>query len=102
QFTESTLGGNIFFKQNSYFVEQEEIELDKGIGDAREGTWTRLLTPGTKAYFIEDDDGEMHPLNIQKGVFRRVYANVRKMPICCFVVLNIYLDYDIDEETGIA
>ncbi|WKA59959.1 hypothetical protein QWY16_07590 [Planococcus shenhongbingii] len=102
QFTESTLDGNIFFKRNGYFIDQEKVEMDKGIGDEREGIWSRLLNPETKQMFIEDEQGNMHPLNYISAVHRKTYTSLRNIPICCFVILDINRDFDIDMDNGTA
>ncbi|WP_375566359.1 hypothetical protein ACE6HX_15810 [Bacillus pumilus] len=102
QFTESTLDGDLFFKRNGHFIELEEKQLKAGIGDKREGAWTRVLDPGTNKMIIITENGQEIPLNFKKGVFRTSYSNLKHLPICCFVSLNLGRDFDIDMENNNA
>lgn len=102
EFTESTLDGNLFFKRNGYFVDLEKEQLEKGIGDKREGNWTRYINPETHRMVLTDMNDNVIPLNVTRGVLRQTFSNLKYMPICCFVVLNLERDFDIDLESGKA
>jgi hypothetical protein len=100
QFSESTLEGGLFFKQNDHFIELENKQLQEGIGDKHEGKWSRVLKPGTTRVFVTNENGKEIPITLGKGVFRETYSNLKKLPICCFVLLNLEKDFDIDWEDG--
>ncbi|WP_338705801.1 hypothetical protein [Bacillus altitudinis] len=102
QFTESILDGGLFFKRNGHFIELEEKQLKTGIGDKREGVWTRVLDPETSKMVIMAENGQEIPLKFKKGVYRTSYADLKHLPICCFVSLNLGRDFDIDMETNNA
>ncbi|MEH7255800.1 hypothetical protein V7111_27205, partial [Neobacillus niacini] len=68
QFVDSTLDGKFFFSRNRQFIELEEQQFDKGIGDKREGVWSKVLNPETEEMFIILEDGKELPLNFERGV----------------------------------
>ncbi|WP_406904118.1 hypothetical protein [Bacillus cereus] len=98
QFVESTLDGNFYFARNRYFIDLEKQQIDKGIGDEREGVWSQLMTPQESQLFIITESGERIPLNFNKGVFRQTYSNLKDCPICCFVILSLNKDFEDNGE----
>ncbi|MDA1660372.1 hypothetical protein PDK35_10390 [Bacillus cereus group sp. TH153LC] len=99
EFTESTLDGNFHFARNSYFKDLEERQIDKGIGDKREGVWSELIDPQTSKFVITVD-GEKFPINFERAVFRQEHEKLKDCPICCFVMLSAKNDMEFDGETG--
>ncbi|PGM60051.1 hypothetical protein CN947_18945 [Bacillus cereus] len=98
QFAESMLDGKFYFARNRYFIDLEEKQTDKGIGDKREGVWSRLLDrEKDKLTFIIEDGTEI-PFTFEKCVFRQTYSDLKDCPICCFVMLSVKNDFDVDEE----
>jgi len=98
QFTEGTLDGKFYFSRNRYFIDLEENQIDKGIGDKREGNWTRAIDPKEEKFFISTENGETFPLNFEKAVFRQTYEGLKDLPICCFVLLSLKEDFEVYEE----
>lgn len=98
QFVESTLDGNFYFSRNRHFIDLEEKQIDKGIGDEREGVWSRLLSPQEDKFCFITEDGRELPLNFEKGIMRQTHSNLKDCPICCFVMLSLKNDFDVDEE----
>ncbi|MDA1913626.1 hypothetical protein PDR37_18215 [Bacillus cereus] len=45
QFAEGMLDGDFYFAKNRYFIDLEEKQIDKGIGDKREEVWSRIMHP---------------------------------------------------------
>jgi hypothetical protein len=88
QYTESLLDGDFYFSRNRYFIELEEEQIDKGIGDIREGVWSKVLNPQKEEMYIIGENGEKLRLNFEKAVFRQTYDNLKDFPICCFVILS--------------
>ncbi|MGG0278333.1 hypothetical protein ABEY37_00995 [Bacillus pacificus] len=101
QFAESMLDGDFYFARNRYFIDLEEKQIDKGIGDKREGVWSRVLDPKTEKVSFIMDDGKEVPLNFEKCVFRQTRSNLKDCPICCFVILSFKNDFVVDEEQNI-
>lgn len=99
QFTESTLDGNFYFARNSYFIDLEKQQIDKGIGDKREGVWSEMMDPETKKIFIIVDGEEIH-INFEKAVYRQEHEKLKGCPICCFVCLSAKNDMELDVNTG--
>ena len=100
QFTEKLLNGEMFFKKLGHFIEQEEIQLEKGIGDKEEGVRVDPFNSDTHIILIEDENGNKQPLNVLEGAFRETYSEIKNMPICCFVLLNLKKDFVTDDESG--
>ncbi|MGG3911261.1 hypothetical protein [Peribacillus simplex] len=98
QFVESTLGGKFYFSRNRNFIDLEKQQIDKGIGDKREGVWSEVFNPETEQIFIENKNGEKLRLNVKKAVFRQTYEDVKDLPICCFVALSLKEDFEVNEE----
>ncbi|MFK4391527.1 hypothetical protein ABH916_003455 [Peribacillus frigoritolerans] len=98
QFAESTLDGKFYFSRNRYFIELEENQIDKGIGDKREGVWSKLYNPEKEKMFIVNEDGTEIPLSVTRGVFRQTYDDLKDVPICCFVLLSLKEDFDVNED----
>lgn len=98
QFAESTLDGKFYFSRNRQFIDLEEQQIDKGIGDKREGVWSKALHPKTEEMFIILEDGKELPLHFKKAVFRQSYEDLKDLPICCFVLLNLKEDFIIEDE----
>jgi hypothetical protein len=88
QYTESLLKGDFYFSRNRYFIDLEENQIDKGIGDKREGVWSQVLNPQNEEMYIITEDGEEHRINFERGVFRQTFDDLKDYPICCFVVLS--------------
>ncbi|MED2981286.1 hypothetical protein P4311_07525 [Bacillus thuringiensis] len=99
QFTESTLDGNFYFARNSYFIDLEEQQIDKGIGDKREGVWSEVIDSQTSKFVITVD-GEEVPINFERAVYRQEHEKLKDCPICCFVMLSAPNDMKFDEKTG--
>lgn len=90
QFIESTLDGYFYFALSNYFIELEE-ETNKGIGDNKEGMWSIILSPENNAVLVSED-GKKIPIN--NAVLRKRYDMVKKLPICCFVILSLEDDFE--------
>ena len=102
EFTESTMDGKLFFRRNGYFIDLENIQLEKGIGDKAEGKWSRRINPETHRVVLTDMDNNIIPLVMKDAVYRQTFSEVSNLPICCFTVLNLERDFDIDLENGRA
>lgn len=102
EYTESTMDGKLFFKRNGFFIDLEKEQLDKGIGDKAEGKWSRRINPETQRIVLTDMDNNVIPLVIKDAVYRQTFSEVGKLPICCFTVLNLERDFNIDLENGVA
>ena len=100
EYTEGTLDGKLFFKRNGYFIDLEKDQLDKGIGDKREGNWTSYINPETHRMVLTDMDDNVIPLVVKNGILRQTFSNLKYLPISCFVVLNLERDFNIDFESG--
>ncbi|MCI4251566.1 hypothetical protein MRP26_21845 [Bacillus sp. CCB-MMP212] len=68
QFAEGMLDGDFYFAKNRYFIDLEEKQIDKGIGDKREEVWSRIMNPQEDQVFIITDDGRELSLNFKKGI----------------------------------
>lgn len=64
------LDGDFYFARNRHFIDLEEEQIDKGIGDKREGVWSRVMSPQEDQVFIITEDGRELPLNFEKGIVR--------------------------------
>lgn len=99
QFTESTLDGNFYFARNSYFIDLEQQQIDKGIGDKQEGVWSELMDSQTSKFVIIVD-GEEVPINFEREVYRQEHSRLKDCSIYCFVMLSAPNDMEFDEKTG--
>ncbi|PGQ05941.1 hypothetical protein COA08_23615 [Bacillus cereus] len=100
RFAESMLDGKFYFARNRYFIDLEEKQTDKGIGDKREGVWSRVLDQQKDKFTFIIEDGTEIPLNFNKGIFRQTHSDLKDCPICCFVMLSVKNDFNVDEEQG--
>lgn len=95
EYTSSLLEGELFFKRNEYFIELEEEENDRVIGDRREGSWSRPLNTNNKKYFVSiKDEEKMYHINITRGAVHKQYEDLKNVPICCFTLLSLEEDFD--------
>ncbi|TKJ07487.1 hypothetical protein FC702_05400 [Bacillus cereus] len=101
QYSESMLDGDFYFARNRHFIDLEEKQIDKGIGDKREGVWSRVMSPQEDQVFIITEDGRELPLSFEKGIVRQTHSNLKDCPICCFVILSFKNDFVVDEEQNI-
>ncbi|MDQ0254603.1 hypothetical protein J2S74_001982 [Evansella vedderi] len=95
QYSASTLNGELYFSRNKHFIELEEKQLEKGIGDKREGNWSKAF--GEKSKMVIIVDGKEIPIRFKNAVLRQTYSNIKELPICCFVLLNTKKDFYVDE-----
>ncbi|MEM5664343.1 hypothetical protein AAHB94_13145 [Bacillus toyonensis] len=98
QFTEGILDGKFYFARNSYFIDLEEKQIDKGIGDKREGVWSRVLDPKKDKLSFITEDGVEIPFTYNRCVFRQTSSELKHCPICCFVMLSVKNDFIVNEE----
>ncbi|AXR16998.1 MULTISPECIES: hypothetical protein [unclassified Bacillus (in: firmicutes)] len=98
QYAENMLDGDFYFSRNRNFIDLEEKQIDKGIGDKREGVWSRIMNPQEDHAFIITEDGEELPLSFEKGIVRHTHSNLKDCPICCFTMLSFKNDFDINEK----
>lgn len=98
QYAENMLDGDFYFSRNRYFIDLEEKQIDKGIGDKQEGVWSRIMNPQEDQVFIITEDGEELPLSFEKGIVRHTHSNLKDCPICCFTILSFKNDFDINEK----
>ncbi|HFO1406883.1 hypothetical protein OCE55_03710 [Bacillus paranthracis] len=101
QFTEGILDGKFYFARNSYFIDLEEKQIDKGIGDKREGVWSRVLDPKKDKLSFITEDGVEIPFTYNRCVFRQTSSELKHCPICCFVMLSVKNDFIVNEEKSI-
>lgn len=92
QFTESTLDGGFYFCRTGYFIDLEKQQKEKGIGDSKEGSWSKYMNEDS-VFVIETDNGERFPLKVKSGAFFTHYEGIRNVPMCCFTFLSLENDF---------
>lgn len=100
KYTEGTLDGGLYFSRSGVFVDLEKQQLDKGIGDEKEGVWISTHHNGEYVMTITDSEGNETSIPLEKLKFEQTFSDLRKVPICCFTVLNLGRDFDADLEKG--
>jgi|SRR5699024_55785 len=96
---DSMLNGNILFRESGYFVDLEEEQSNKDIGDALEGVWQRRIDKESHDMYIQDEGGEWVYLDFEKATFKQTYNEIKKIPITCFAILDIPEDfYEIENK----
>lgn len=98
QFTNITMNGEFYFARNKYFIDLEEQQLEKGIGDSYEGVWSKLINSKDYQMTIQLENGEEVELPFKKAYFKQSYQDLSKFPICCFVLLSLKNDFLISED----
>lgn len=92
QYVESTLDGDFYFSLSGKFIDMEKKQLDKGIGDSREGSWSRHMKENS-VLMIGTLDGEKYPLNVKSATFYQTYEILRNTPILSFTYLKLEKDF---------
>ncbi|UOQ47756.1 hypothetical protein MUN88_17130 [Gracilibacillus caseinilyticus] len=92
QFLESTLDGNLYFSRCGNFIDLEKEQQKKGIGDAREGSWSRNMEEGSKIT-LTPESGESFDFIVKQGSLHESFDGLRNIPICCFVMLSLNNDF---------
>ncbi|MGX5518844.1 hypothetical protein [Bacillus cereus] len=98
QYAENMLDGDFYFSRNRHFIDLEEKQIDKGIGDEREGLWSRLLDPQEDQFCFITEDGRELPMSFEKNIMRQTHSDLKNCPIFCFVMFSLKNDFDVDEE----
>ncbi|WP_377887962.1 hypothetical protein [Alkalihalobacillus sp. R86527] len=93
QFTRNTMNGEFYFAKNKYFIDLEEEQFEKGIGDSEEGVWSQLIKSSDYQIFIPLENGEEFELPFEKAYIKHSYSDLSKFPICCFVLLSLKNDF---------
>ncbi|KIL74736.1 hypothetical protein [Bacillus badius] len=82
---EAFMNGNIYFKNTGYFMDLEDIQGDKGIGDKYEGSFFRKFENTNEILVLEDEEtGEKVELIANKGFYTERYEAVRGFQLTCF------------------
>lgn len=92
QYIDLTLDGKFYFSLSGRFIELEKKQLDKGIGDSKEGAWSRPKRENS-IIMIGEPGGKMYPLNVKSAVFHHTFHGMRKFPILCFTYLKLEKDF---------
>lgn len=92
QYLESTLDGNLHFSLSGKFIDQEKEQSEKGIGDSREGAWSRPLKENS-ILIIGEPGGKKYPLNVKSATFHHTFQGMRMFPIMCFTYLSLERDF---------
>lgn len=92
QYVESTLDGDFYFSRSGYFIDLEKKQKEEGIGDSREGSWSKHISEDS-VMFIEIEDGEEINFPVESGAFFLHYEDIRKVPMCCFTLLSSENDF---------
>ncbi|QOZ92913.1 hypothetical protein EU243_15120 [Bacillus velezensis] len=87
EFLSDFLHGDLYFKNTGYFIDLENKEGDKVIGDKYEGSHFRHFDLEKESLFIEID-GNLIPLNINRGFATKQYEAARDFQMTCFVELT--------------
>lgn len=96
EYTDGTLDGGLYFSRSGVFVDLEKEQLEKGIGDEKEGMWSSSHHDGEYVATIIDSEGNKTSIPLGKLKFEQTYSDLKKVPICCFTVLNLSRDFDVD------
>jgi hypothetical protein len=92
QYIDSTLDGNFYFSLSGKFIDLEKKQLDKGIGDSKEGAWSRPKKENS-LIMIGKPGGKMYPLNVKSAAFHHTFQGMRRFPILCFTYLKLENDF---------
>lgn len=100
KYIDSTLDGNLRFTRNEYFIDLENQNKNKGIGDKYEGSWSSPFNTesGDTEIYMAVEGGNPFRLNNARGVNRFRYSAIKDMPVCCFTILTLQEDFNFDEK----
>ncbi|MFD2657566.1 hypothetical protein [Gracilibacillus thailandensis] len=85
---EDFLSGNIYMPLSKYFIELEENQVNKGVGDKYEGSYISNVDPKTNKFEIEIEPGKFAPLNFTKAFHSYRYKGIENIPITCFTMIH--------------
>ncbi|MFC7062830.1 hypothetical protein [Halobacillus seohaensis] len=97
QWVDSTLKGNLFFNIAKYYIELEKIN-GKGIGDSKEGSFSKYINPKNEQMYISLDEKKWHEIPFEKACSHTRMEHLDNTPMCCFVFLSHKKDFVYDGE----
>ncbi|MGY0692491.1 hypothetical protein ACW2QC_06815 [Virgibacillus sp. FSP13] len=88
--------GKLFFKNTGYFIDLENEQGEKGIGDKYEGAMFRSFNPSREDIYLKLPNGKRIKLNVERAYFTERYEAARQFQLTCFTGFT-YEDFMIDE-----
>lgn len=97
EYLDDFLDGKIYMELNKYFINLEEKEGKKGVGDKHDGSMLRFIDPLNSKISIGVGDGKFVDIKFKNAFYAEKQKGIENVPVTCFTVINVN-DFEEAEE----
>ncbi|KHE73187.1 hypothetical protein [Halobacillus sp. BBL2006] len=92
------MDGTLHLRQAGVYIDLEKEQKEKGIGDRKEGSWSRHMPKDSLIVLTHPNTGQKLSYKVKHGVFNTRNDAIRLVPISCFTYLSWEEDFDVDAD----